>query len=200
MYLKIDGRFANLLTDENGNYRLSFIIDKSMTNRLKKGVDGIKAAAEKGKDIIQITVEPKRKKRSLSANAYFHVLVNKIASVLEIGNEECKKNLNLEYGTAAAEGGDLIIVALPQAAEIENYYPYGKWIGDFTAKNNKPYSQYLLYKQTHTLDSKEMAKLIEGTIHEAKQLGIETMPPHELEALLKRWENEPSNNKGDAKF
>ena len=43
--------------------------------------------------------------------------------------------------------------------------------------------KYLIYKETHTLDSAEMATLIDGTIEEAKQLGIETLTPIELENL-----------------
>ena len=42
---------------------------------------------------------------------------------------------------------------------------------------------YRLYRGTHTYDSKEMAMLIDGTIEECKEQGIETMTPNELERL-----------------
>ena len=35
---------------------------------------------------------------------------------------------------------------------------------------------------SHTYDSKEMSRLIDGTVSEAKELGIETMPLDELKA------------------
>ncbi len=41
----------------------------------------------------------------------------------------------------------------------------------------------MIYKETHTLNSAEMATLIDGTIEEAKQLGIETLTSIELENL-----------------
>ena len=42
---------------------------------------------------------------------------------------------------------------------------------------------YLVFKETHTLDSAEMARLIDGTVQEAQSLGIETLTPAELEIL-----------------
>jgi hypothetical protein len=42
---------------------------------------------------------------------------------------------------------------------------------------------YRLYRGTHTYDSREMAMLIDGTIEECKEQGIETMTPNELERL-----------------
>jgi hypothetical protein len=51
-------------------------------------------------------------------------------------------------------------------------------------------SEYFLYKHTHTLDSKEMARLIDGVIYEAEQLGIETATPEEKAKMLARWQGE----------
>ena len=45
-----------------------------------------------------------------------------------------------------------------------------------------------MYKDTHMMDTKEMSHLIEGAIAEAKELGIETATPKELEELQARWE------------
>lgn len=48
-------------------------------------------------------------------------------------------------------------------------------------------SQYLLFKETHTLDTKEMSKLINGAVSEAQQLGIDTLTPKELEKMEENW-------------
>ena len=40
------------------------------------------------------------------------------------------------------------------------------------------------------MDSKEMSRLIEGTIDEAKQLGIETATPKEIAEMTAKWEAE----------
>lgn len=46
---------------------------------------------------------------------------------------------------------------------------------------------YLVYKDTHKMDTKEMSRLIDGAISEAKELGIETETPEQLEAMKKKW-------------
>ena len=140
---------------------------------------------------LTVAVEWYKEKRSLNANAYFHVLVDKIAEAMQLGADETKVKMVLEYGTIATECGEPVIVALPKSANVADYYKYAKWIADFTAKNKKPYSQYVFYKHTHTLDKAEMKRLIDGVVYEAKELGIETRTPEELANLIATWEAQP---------
>ena len=49
--------------------------------------------------------------------------------------------------------------------------------------NGKPCRCYLLYKHTRDMDSAEMSHLIDGTVSEAKALGIETMTPDQIREL-----------------
>ena len=46
---------------------------------------------------------------------------------------------------------------------------------------------YKIYRGSHTYDTKEMSVLIDGTVADAKELGIETLPPAELQAMKERW-------------
>ena len=129
-----------------------------------------------------------RNKRSLDANAYFHLLVNQIARELNIKDSECKIKMNLEYGTVAVDKkGNRVVIKLPSDVDITQFYDYAKWIGEKEEKGLK-LSYYMLYKQTHTLDSKEMSKLIDGVVQEAKGLGIQTLDELELQSLIKNWE------------
>ena len=52
---------------------------------------------------LSIEIKKYRQKRSLNANAYFHVLVNKIARALGDGDDNVKKNLVLNYGVVAKD-------------------------------------------------------------------------------------------------
>lgn len=132
-------------------------------------------------------IKPFREKRSVDANAYFHVLVNKIAEKLKLGNDECKINLNLEYGTPAMDSnGNYVIIKIPADTNIKQFYEYAKWYGEREEKGLK-LSYYIFYKRTHELDSAEMARLIDGVVHEAQQLGIETKTPAELAQLKSLW-------------
>ena len=48
---------------------------------------------------------------------------------------------------------------------------------------------YWVVKESHLYNSEEMARLIDGTVTEAKELGIETLPPLEIKRLQDEWES-----------
>ncbi len=132
-------------------------------------------------------IKPYRKRRSLDANAYFHVLVDKIAKATSKSAEEVKVQMVFDYGPIAKDDKGLIAgFKAYKEVPINKLFKYAKPI-DTCIENGKVFIKYIIYKETHTLDSAEMAKLIDGTIQEAKQLGIETLTPAELQ-LLKGYE------------
>jgi hypothetical protein len=144
------------------------------------------------KDIEKLSIEAKkyRKQRSLDANAYFHVLVNKLARKLGTSDSEMKVKLNLEYGTVATnQDGTKFGIKVPYGSNIEQFYKYCKKFGE-CVENGITFEKYLLYKETHTLDSKEMAQLIDGVVSECKEQGIEVIPEDELKSLLGEWKRE----------
>ena len=135
----------------------------------------------------ELSIKKVGKKRSLNANAYFHLLVDEIAKKMNIGFEQCKANMNLEYGTIAKDKqGKKIGFMLPQNVDVNKLYKYTKWF-DEREIEGVIFNCYIVYKETHTLDTKEMAKLIDGTVQEAKQLGIETATPDELARMKALW-------------
>lgn len=128
-----------------------------------------------------------REKRSKNANDYFHVLVHKIAEKLKIGNDECKVKLNLEYGAPMRLDDNMLFAfKVPKGASVKEVVKYPKWYKE-TNENGKLFDCYMVYKETHTLDSKEMARLIDGTIQEAQSLDIPTKTPDELAQLKALW-------------
>jgi hypothetical protein len=135
----------------------------------------------------ELSIKKVSKRRSLNANAYFHLLVGEIAEKMNIGFDQCKVNMNLEYGTIARdEKGKKIGFMLPQNVDVNTLYKYTKWF-DEREINGAKFNCYIVYKETHTLDTKEMARLIDGTVQEAKQLGIETATPEELARMTALW-------------
>ena len=111
------------------------------------------------------------------------MLVDKIAKALKRSNEEVKRDLVFDYGTIATdERGLKAGLKALKDIPITKYFKYARPIGE-CIENGKTFVKYLIYKETHTLDSSEMARLIDGTISEAKQLGIETLTPDEIENL-----------------
>ena len=134
---------------------------------------------------LDIKAEKRKKKRSLDANAYFHVLVGKIADKMTISKAKAKNILISKYGQVELlpDGSPLIYKSnapVEYMMELESIHSIPvKYVEDATF--------YKIYRGSHTLDSKEMSVLIEGTVADAKDLGIETMTPAELERMVNAW-------------
>ena len=167
---------------------LSFGINRKQ--RLTLELDGdFRELYDKLHEEPQLSIEIKkyRKKRSLSANAYFHVLVNKIARALGDSDDNVKKNLVLNYGVVAKDkDGKTIGFKMPERVDVEKIYPYAK-LFDVRTDNGVKFNCYIVYKSTHEMNTAEMATLIDGAIEEAKELGIETDTPEQLARYKESW-------------
>lgn len=127
-----------------------------------------------------------KEKRSLNANAYFHVLVNQLARHFNISDEDMKIKMNLDYGTIARfEDGRIKGCKVPKETNMKEIYKYSKWYKE----DDDGYDCYIFYKETHTLDTKEMSQLINGVVQECEDAGIEVKTSEEIKSLLDRWDN-----------
>jgi hypothetical protein len=138
---------------------------------------------------LSIRIGKQTKKRSLDANAYFHLLVNKIARKVNRSDDDVKREMVFSYGTLARdEDGQLVGAMLPEGVEIERFYPYARnYKTEY--RDDRAYSCYLFYERTRDLDRTQFSKLLEGTVQECKNLGIETRPQWEIDSLLENWRN-----------
>ena len=172
------GRIIDLSRGMNGKQRLTLELDGDFCAMFDKLKDN---------PLLDIEIKPHRAKRSKNANAYFHLLVGKIAEARGLGIEEVKGMLVSEYGTYARdEDNSLVGLKLPASVKPETVYPYTKFIED-RVENGKPFKCYLIFKETHLMDTAEMARLIDGAVYEAQQLGLETDTPEQLERLRSLW-------------
>jgi hypothetical protein len=184
----MNARLKDLTLGLDGRQIISFTTDGDF----RPSFDGLK---DKDLDLV---VDVRREKRSKDANAYFHVMVNKIARAQHASDSEVKVKMVLEYGALALDAdGDPIALVLPASFNVDALYKYVKVVGQ-REKDGKLYHVYQVYKETHTLNTAEMSRLIEGTISEAKALGIETMTPHELEQLMAAYEARYGKDNRDA--
>lgn len=163
------GRLIDFSLGWNRKQRITIEIDSDF----REGFDALKEAD------IEITVKKWRKKRSNDANAYFHVLVTAIAEARGVSNDEIKRMLVVDYGTFARDEDNQIIgFKLPLGVDVSRIYPYTKLFKQ-VEENGKLFNCYLVYKRSSEMDTKEMARLIDGAIQEAKELGIDTDTPEE---------------------
>lgn len=131
----------------------------------------------------------KRKKRSLQANAYFHVLCQKVAEATEQSSTEVKNQIISDYGQVDKDCGEIILRDDIDWRKFDTLH-----VKPTTATkvldNGKLYRVYYVMRGSHTYDTKEMATLIDGIVREAKEVGVETLTPTELEQMIGRWKSE----------
>lgn len=138
---------------------------------------------------VNVEIKKWREPRSKDANAYFHVLVNKIAEALCLGEDEVKRSLVIEYGALAKDkDGNTLGAMLPVSANVEDFYPYTRCYKTMEL-GGKEYRCYLFYKHTHTLNSKEMSRLIDGAIYVAKGMNIDTDTPEQIARYKEEWQS-----------
>lgn len=171
------GRLVDLSLGLNRKYRVTVEVDRDF----REDFDRLREAE------LDIEIKKHREKRSKSANAYFHVLVNKIAAVQGGSDDAIKKALVVEYGALEKDDDGLTVgFKLPATVDVDKIYPYVRCF-DTREENGKLFRCYLVYKQTHLMDSKEMARLIDGAIEMARELGIETDTPEQLARYKEEW-------------
>lgn len=130
------------------------------------------------KDVdVEVGIKKWRARRSKDANAYFHVLVNAIAEATGQSDDAVKRVLVVRYGAIARDDdGKIMGFKFSPAVDINSIYPYTR-LYEQREENGKTVNCYLIYKRTSWMNTKEMARLIDGTIQEARELGIDTDTP-----------------------
>jgi len=136
---------------------------------------------------LEISASKYRNKRSLDANAYFHLLVGKMAPLLDLSFAHCKNLLLARYGQPELLPDGNIMYYKTNAPE--EYMFELETIHSFPVRYEKGATFYRIMRGSHTFDTKEMSVLINGTVDEAKALGIDTETPGNIERMLQAWEN-----------
>ena len=172
------------LSYERGTgWRLSLLVDTDDVTPLE---DAIKPGE------LRVTISKWSNRRSLSANAYFHVLCGKIADKTHGSLDDVKEQMVLRYGALARnEDNTTVGVMLPAGKDPKSIgLKYTRWFGDKKVNSRGVelrFCCYLVYDETHKYTAEQMGRLIDGTIDEAHDLNIETMKPAEVAWMVERW-------------
>ena len=98
--------------------------------------------------VLDVEIKKHREKRSLSANAYFHVLCNKISAETGESEDAVKRRLVVSYGALARDkDGKPVGLKLPPTVDPSDFYPYVR-LYETRQENGKDYSCYFVYKWT----------------------------------------------------
>ena len=145
------------------------------------------AKLKEDKTLCNIEIKRHREKRSLNANAYCWVLIEKIAEKMQKSKDEIYKRELQDYGTIATDDdGRKVIFSLREDIDVSKYFKYYKELG---YSKDKKFKHYYVIKGSSEYDTEEMKRFIDGIVQDCQMLGIETMTPEEI-AKLKVLEEE----------
>ena len=169
------GRVKTITWDyETGKMIIGFMVDSvpsDLENLQNKDLD--------------VLAKPHREKRSMNANAYFHVLSGKIAEKLGTSLNHEKNRLIREYGQYEVVDGMIPTVTVKEKYEDRMLDMEGVHLKAVERPGGVVKMAFL--RGSHTYNTSEMSRLIDATVEEAKELGIETMTPDQLERMKATW-------------
>lgn len=131
-------------------------------------------------------IRPEKKKRSLDANAYAWLLVNRIADALRATPEEIYREALRSVPNAL----EIVCVqdkAVDSMARLWTSGHIGRRVETELSKIKGCTNLYLYYGSSD-YDKRQMSQLIDNLVLDAKALDIETRPAEEIQSLLAAWE------------
>ena len=163
------GRIKDLGFGMGGDLTLTLSLPRHHADELKALTD------------TELSVEVKkwRNKRSLSANAYAWVLISRIAECIDppLSKEAVYLEMLKRYGQTG-----IISVEAEKAAPVKRELKYWESVGSGTVAG-KDFEHIRLWVGSSNYNTLEMSLFVQGIVSEAKELGIETLTPQELEQL-----------------
>ena len=137
----------------------------------------------------ELTIRKNNGKRSLNANSYHWVLCEKMAKRLGTSKYQVHNQLMCDYGTdwLDADGKHTYILMKDDGrymkSETMHYRPTDK-VED---RNGVQYRWFILLLPSHLMDSAQMAALIDGTVADAREMGVDVRTPDDVERMKQLW-------------
>lgn len=170
-------RIVDFVMSFTGKQRVTFELDGDF----RENHDELKDAD------VDLTVKRYRHKRSLDANAYAWVLVDKIAARMRLSKSQVYKD------HIRALGGVSETVCVQDRAVERLRQAWSKnglgWQSETFPSKIEGCTNVTLYYGSSTYDTAQMSALIDALVQTCKSLGIETMPPEQLNSLIRSFES-----------
>lgn len=135
--------------------------------------------------IYDVTIKEHRERRSLDANAYAWVLLDKLAERLRIPKTDLYRSYIREIG-----GNNETVCVLEAAADkLRSGWEHNGvgWQTETMPSKINGCVNVTLYYGSSTYDTAQMSRLIDLIVQDCKAQGIETMTPQQLAALMEGW-------------
>ncbi len=135
---------------------------------------------------IEVTLKKATKRRSLDANAYCWVLIDKIAEAMHLSKTEVYRQAITDIG-----GVSKTVCVREQDKETirSAWEKHGiGWQAQEMPSKIPGCVNLVLYCGSSEYNTHQMALLIDHLVQDAEAIGIETLTPQRKEELLKQWQ------------
>lgn len=176
----------------SGKFQVTFEIEQDISDSIKNMQD----------KPLRITAKQWKEKRSIDANAYYWVLVTKLAETLHISKPRCHNLMLRRYGQSLTIDGKGAYIRIPDtekaeetALEADTYHirPTSQVV---SGKDGINYRTYVMLLGSSEYDTAEMSHLIEGLVNECKECGIETLTPDEISRMMAEYDQNMRRSDG----
>lgn len=177
--MKATGKIVGANIDfKTGKPTISFEINER--NEFEALVDEMR-----GLEKLSIEVKPFRQKRSLDANAYCWVLIDKVAE--KVG--ESKQTVYRQYITNIGGNSEVVCVRNDAVKKLRQGWERNGigWQTETFDSKLPGCTNVILYYGSSVYDSKQMARLLDLIVQDCKELCIPTETPNEIARLKSMW-------------
>lgn len=172
------GQLKDITRSRDGQWVVSFSTPENVSELFDALVD----------KEVTIEIKQARKHRSLDANAYCWVLIDKIAEKTGLRKTEVYRHAIKEIGGVS----DTICVMDKAVSRLrEGWEKNGMgWQTDTMPSKVEGCTNVVLYYGSSVYDSLQMSQLISSLVQDAEALGIPTITEEQAQKMLGNWKSE----------
>lgn len=159
-----------------GKQRLTIELEDDFRQKLQKLKDAD----------IDVTIKKYAPRRSLDANAYCWVLIDKLSEEMGLPKTEVYKHAIRGIG-GISETVCVMKKAADKLCQVWEHNGIG-WQSERLPSKVPDCVNVILYYGSSVYDTRQMSALINSLVEDCKMLGIETKPQEEIESLLKEYD------------
>lgn len=169
------GRLIDLAIGMDGRQRVTVSVEGDMRDTFDILRD----------DDVSVEIKKYRKRRSLDANAYAWVLMDRLAPALRLTKEEIYREMIRNIGGVSET------VCVKDEAVERLCFGWSRnglgWFTDTFPSKLQGCTNVILYYGSSTYDTKQMSDLIDAIVYACREHGIETATPDELAKYKDEW-------------
>ena len=147
------------------------------TNKARQVLDTLK----EGKP-YDVEIKEHREKRSLDANAYFWVLVDRLA-------EKTGTDIYRSYIREIGGNNETVCISDKGVDRLRREWERNGdgWQTSTTPSKLPGCTNVVLYYGSSTYDTAQMSRLIDLIVQDCREQGIETLPPDKMAGMMEEW-------------